>query len=73
MLAQTVRQAMEAEYNASQMQAVTAGLDRSPVILIQVTMPSPPQPPLSQRHHLLPEGTLIIQQRSIIAQPSRAL
>ena len=28
---------MEAEYNDSQMAAVTAGLDRSPVILIQVS------------------------------------
>ncbi len=27
---------MAAEYNESQMAAVTAGLDRSPVILIQV-------------------------------------
>jgi len=33
---QAVKQAMEAEYNDSQMAAVTAGLDRSPVILIQV-------------------------------------
>ncbi|KAK9909662.1 hypothetical protein WJX75_005776 [Coccomyxa subellipsoidea] len=32
---QRVQQAMEAEYNDSQMSAVTAGLDRSPVILIQ--------------------------------------
>lgn len=34
--AQAVQQAMAAEYNDSQMAAVTAGLDRSPVILIQV-------------------------------------
>lgn len=33
---QAVQQAMSAEYNESQMTAVTAGLDRSPVILIQV-------------------------------------
>ncbi|CAL8467911.1 g7449 [Coccomyxa elongata] len=32
---QPVQQAMEAEYNESQMSAVTAGLDRSPVVLIQ--------------------------------------
>ena len=34
---QAVQQAMAAEYNESQMAAVTAGLDRSPVILIKVT------------------------------------
>ena len=34
---QAVQQAMKAEYNDSQMAAVTAGLDRSPVILIQVS------------------------------------
>ncbi|CAK0762015.1 hypothetical protein CVIRNUC_002915 [Coccomyxa viridis] len=32
---EAVQQAMKAEYNDSQMAAVTAGLDRSPVILIQ--------------------------------------
>ena len=32
---------MAAEYNESQMAAVTAGLDRSPVILIQVKTPLP--------------------------------
>lgn len=31
-----MQHAMEAEYNESQMSAVTAGLDRSPVVLIQV-------------------------------------
>ena len=34
---QAVQQAMKAEYNDSQMAAVTAGLDRSPVVLIQVS------------------------------------
>ena len=37
MCMQAVQQAMKAEYNDSQMAAVTAGLDRSPVILIQVS------------------------------------
>lgn len=35
---QQVQSAMEAEYNPSQMAAVTAGLDRSPVVLIQVML-----------------------------------
>ncbi len=38
-----MQQAMEAEYNESQMSAVTAGLDRSPVVLIQVCLSSLPQ------------------------------
>ena len=36
-LLQAMREKVEAEYNASQVNAVTQGLDGSPVVLIQVS------------------------------------
>lgn len=67
---QLVQQAMEAEYNSSQMTAVTAGLDRSPVILIQASshgfpMRQPPDCCTSARQRLHAERLALVSRASL--------